>query len=454
MTTLSQPTSIAHVQDLLDEVLSKVPRELGRVLGFIQRERELDGADFVRLCVLGWLDNPDAGVGDLARFGSDLDIHITGPGIHQRFTPQAADLLAAVWEGAISHVVCADPVALPLLRRFEAVVLEDSTIIRLPDELASRFRGCGARKGIVGLESSCKLQVQLDMLSGCLRCAALRDGREADVDTPLQAQPLAAHTLFIRDRGYLDLERWLHDAEQDRDTLSYYRADVTLAEPGGEPLDLLLLLAQMSEGCDREVLVGSKQLPMRLLACRVPPDVAAARRAYLRREAASHDRAVSHVLDVLAGYSVVLTTLSPQDLSLQEALVLLRLRWQIELLFKLWKQHGSLERSRSRNPWRILCELYAKLLAMLLQHWLLVVGCWHDPHRSLVKAAQVVRKRVQLLVLALTGDLSWQRALERILRAMQHECHLDRRRTAPNTSQQLLEGLTWPPLRQRKRKRH
>jgi len=78
-------------------------------------------------------------------------------------------------------------------------------------------------------------------------------------------------------------------------------------------------------------------------------------------------------------------------LSLAEALILLRLRWQIELLFKLWKSHGQLDLWRTEKPERILCEVYAKLIGLILQHWMLIIGCWHEPHRSLVKAGKAGR---------------------------------------------------------------
>jgi IS4 transposase len=82
----------------------------------------------------------------------------------------------------------------------------------------------------------------------------------------------------------------------------------------------------------------------------------------------------------------------PERLTLREALVLGRMRWQIELLFKLWKSHGHVDESRSTKPWRILCEVYAKLLAMLVQHWVFLVSLWAYPDRSLPKAAQTVQK--------------------------------------------------------------
>jgi hypothetical protein len=39
------------------------------------------------------------------------------------------------------------------------------------------------------------------------------------------------------------------------------------------------------------------------------------------------------------------------------------------LLFKRWKSGGGLACSRGRTGGRVLCEVYAKLLAVVIQHW-------------------------------------------------------------------------------------
>ena len=100
--------------------------------------------------------------------------------------------------------------------------------------------------------------------------------------------------------------------------------------------------------------------------------------------------------------------------SVEDALVLARARWQIELLFKLWKQQGQIDEWRSRKPWRILCEVYAKLVALIIQHWLLLVSCWGYPDRSLVKAAQTVRSYAIMLVSALAGLIQLEVVLEQL----------------------------------------
>ena len=74
-----------------------------------------------------------------------------------------------------------------------------------------------------------------------------------------------------------------------------------------------------------------------------------------------------------------LTNAPIELLSFSECFLLYGVRWQIELLFKLWKSHGKLGHSNSKNKWRILCELYCKLLAVMVQHWIFLTGLWPIP---------------------------------------------------------------------------
>ena len=76
----------------------------------------------------------------------------------------------------------------------------------------------------------------------------------------------------------------------------------------------------------------------------------------------------------LADWTILITDVPAKRLRFEEALVLLRERWQMELLYKLWKSDGQIDEWRTSNPWRVLCELYAKLIGVLLQHWLIVLS--------------------------------------------------------------------------------
>ena len=78
----------------------------------------------------------------------------------------------------------------------------------------------------------------------------------------------------------------------------------------------------------------------------------------------------------VADWTILVTNVPSNLLTADEALTVMRIRWQIELIFKLWKSVNSLDKSRSEKKWRILTEVYGKLLVVLLQHWLIVMGAW------------------------------------------------------------------------------
>lgn len=125
-------------------------------------------------------------------------------------------------------------------------------------------------------------------------------------------------------------------------------------------------------------------------------------------------------------------------MSFDEALVLYGARWQIELLFKLWKSHAKLDVSRSTNPWRILGEIYSKLLACLVQHWMILMGCWNHPNRSLVKAAQVIRTNANLIAISFNRLPNMLKAFAIIIRCLDQCCKQNSKQKHPNTWKTLI----------------
>jgi len=172
---------------------------------------------------------------------------------------------------------------------------------------------------------------------------------------------------------------------------------------------------------------------------RVPEEVVNQRRRRLRADAKRRGRMPSAAPLAWCAWTIVVTSVPPTLLSLREALVLLRARWHIELLFKLWKSHGHIDESRSANPWRVLTEVFAKLLAMVVQHWLLLVSCWAFPDRSLLKAAQTIRPHALSLASALVYPAFLDHILAVVQRCVAAGCRLNRRKKKPNTYQLLLE---------------
>src|SRR2546421_11803206 len=106
----------------------------------------------------------------------------------------------------------------------------------------------------------------------------------------------------------------------------------------------------------------------------------------------------------------------------------------MELLYKLWKQHGQVDEWRTANPWRALCELYAKLIGVVLQHWLIVLFAWQDAQRSLVKLAQVVRDCAGSLMEALAGERPLSGVLRLVGRRVERGCQGNKPKKGPHSA--------------------
>lgn len=438
--------NVTHQAALLQQILGKEADELARETGFIQRERAFSGADFAQTLIFGWLQRPDERVEGFVQILGRREVTITASGLCQRFTPEAATFLQRLLERLAARQMEAERVEIPLLRRFSAVVVEDSSSILLPAPLAEVWRGCGGSQETGA--AMVKLFVRWDVLSGKLEGPQLTEGRHSDNRSPLNEDALPVGGLYLADLGFFSQYRLCRLAQRRGGGKRYFvmrlQCKTRLSTRSGHQIDLRGILPwDVGHAIERGVLLGKQaRLPVRLLLVRVSEEVAEQRRKRLREAAQDHGHEANPELLYLAGWTMVVTNVPRARLSIPEALVLLRLRWQIERLFRLWKEQGQIDEWRTKNPWRILCELYAKLAAMLIQQWLIHAGCWHDPWRSLVKAAAVVRREANRIMVALyEGGLP--QVLYSIARCMQSGCRLERRAAHPSTVQLLLEGLDW-----------
>lgn len=446
---------ITQISERLRELFGPQAEALGRETGFIQRQRLLSASAFAQASVFGWLQEPTITVGGLTQVVGRLGVQMSEPGLWKRFSPQAATFFQRLLEQASACLMQESAVEAALLRRFSAVVVEDSSTIPLPAALAQQWQGCGGSEG--SSSAAVKVFVRWDVLCGRLEGPSLTAGRHSDKRSPFAVEQLPAGCLYLADLGFYNgrrLARLQGRGGTKRSFVSRYQPHTRLYDRQGQRLELVdLVPEQVGERVETLAVLAQERLVVRVLIERVPAEVAEQRRQRLRESAQDQGREPQAETLWLADWTILLTNAPARLLSAEEVLVMVRLRWQIEWLFRLWKEHGHLDEWRSRDPWRILCELYAKLTAMGIQHWLITAGCWQDPHRSLVKAAQVVRREAGRLMVALSeGNL--ERVIGSILQCMQAGCRLNTRRSFPNTSQFVLGvPLVWPKRRAAKRKK-
>jgi hypothetical protein len=455
-----------QLEDVLRSLFTSQARQLAQETGFVQRHSPIDGAAFATTLVFGFLDEPDASYTDLQQVLACQDIVVSPQAIEQRMTEAASHFLLRMVEALLTVALVRSACELEVLSGFAGVYLQDGTIIDLPDDLQEHWRGCGGRTGSGG-EAGMRIQVRLELQEGQLEGPWLQDARASERSgaSSLEERPFPVGSLSITDTGLVTLERMRTQNETGRYWLAPASVRSKVVDHHGIVWELPALLAtrakQGRQIIDEEVLLGvSERVPCRLIA--LPQERATGKESVTckdrtaRRKGSRHDVQVGrkkapkgksgrkhHREGVqrrqLGDWIVLLTNVPASRLSATQARQLLRARWQEELLWKLWKQQGHLDVWRSEKSMRILCELYAKLIGLIIQHWLTIVGCWQDPHRSLVKAGRAVRKFSVSLVLALDGVGSFHAILARSQRVMQR-CRLNPRVKHPNTSQHLIQA--------------
>ena len=457
MTSVSVPRLSNIMQTLLTETADKA----AQLSGFAQRRSKLSGAVFAQTLVFGWLANPGATLEQLTKVAALRGVSLTPQGLDQRFTEKAARCLLAVLDAAIQTLVCADPTAVPLLQRFAGVYVHDSSTLTLPRlcALSALWAGCGnqhTQTDPSAASAALKLQVRLELSSGRLDGPHLQSGRIHDSHSPHQdAQhplhsPLPVGALRIADLGFFSLDVLGQLQHQQVYWLTRVQGHTALFDGKGERQQLGDWLveqstAQQSEQLDLPMQLGKTQrLPCRLIAVKVPAQIAAQRRRKLRQDAKRRGHNLSRERLKQAEWNIFATNVPTEMLNIHEALVLARARWQIELLFKLWKSHGGIDEWRTRNPQRIMCEVYAKLLGMVIQHWLLLVSCWADMWargHSMVKAAGTVRQYALHLAVAFGKAYRLAQAIRTVQSCIGVGCRINKSRAKPHLYQLLLQPI-------------
>ena len=431
--------TITQVAKAIQTILGPVSDQMGLETGFNQRQSKVTGSKFMQMLVFGSLENPDLSYSDLVSAAKNVGVVITKQGLEQRFSERSADLARRVLELAVQQVISTEALAVPLLERFSGVYIRDSSVISLPKGLEKIWPGCSTS---AGSNAALKLHVRLELCQGQLAGPILAAGREHDSDSPFQSEALPKGAVRIGDLAYFSLNQFAADTQQGIGWVSRFKTGTCIYTPEGEPINLLAWLRQQpASQAERPILLGKTQrLACRLLVEHLPPAAVEQRKRKLREYARKQQTPLTAELLELAQWTLLLTNISVDQLSIPEALVLVRVRWQIELLFKRWKSLFKVDEWRSQDIWRILTELYAKLLGVVVEQWILLTGIGQVAHPSFWKAALVVRQFAPLLALTLPFRSQLEDVLSLISRHFRSHCHLDTRHARPSLYQ-LLENL-------------
>lgn len=420
-------TTIPQLSHILQQLLIKDAEQIGRESGFIQRKRKFSGSSYAQSLIFGWQANPQASLEELCQSARVCGVEISPQGLQERLnSPQANRFLHQLLLKGITYLVQSSGQREDLLAQFSGVYIQDSSKIELPACLHDIWQG--NQSG----QATLKLHTVLDYQNGVFDLS-LVSGR--DHDCPLQTTDLPASSLRLADLGYFKVKVFKQLTAQGVWWVSRLPARAGIWQQDHVSHISEWLNAQDGEAIDQVVELTAQRLQCRLIAIRVPPEVAAERRKRVRESAKARKKSQLRPETLaLCDWTILMTNLPAERFTPDDVLCLQRLRWQIELLFKLWKTDLSLDEWRSQQPHQILSEIYAKLLLALIQHWCLLLGCWTYENRSLVKACQALRKHAFHLLAVLPHFSALLQALRLILPTLAR-CTVQKRKTRPATFQ-------------------
>ena len=140
------------------------------------------------------------------------------------------------------------------------------------------------------------------------------------------------------------------------------------------------------------------------------------------------------------GWTIFVTNVPASMLSLEHVALLYAVRWQVELIFKLWKSHMKLHLISGIRKERILVELYAKLIGLVLFQFLTMPLRAKDIDLSPTKAFKRFVKQSGAFAEALHSLQRVQRVIGRLHTRILKFAKREKRKKRLTTCQQLLLG--------------
>jgi hypothetical protein len=385
--------NITQLSSGLQKLLTETADAVAQATGFVKRKRIVTGADFVQGLVFGLMAEPNATRHQLhIAYNRNSSKAISAEGLDQRFTHEAVEFLKNMVENALQiGIKSRMGTAFGVLGKFKGVYVLDGTKVNINGNQQHLLTRLNLSTGEMLWQHS--------------------DQRHHENHFALTHAPLPPGALRLADLGFFHLDTFAQLNREGVYWLTRYKARTTLYDQQGQALDLVVLLQTGAVNCP--VWVGKHHLPAWLVAQPVPAPVAQKRQDKHRHRAQRKQKPVSTSVLHLAAWTIYLTSIPDLDFAALDALA--HARWQIERVFKLWKSFFRLPEARSHQPIRLLCLFWAKLLAILIAHWLIALDPRTFPQRSLWQSAQVV----QSFAFVLLDALSHPAALRRVLRRFQ-----------------------------------
>lgn len=286
---------------------------------------------------------------------------------------------------------------------FGRVLLRDSSTWQLPASLANFYQA----KGLSKTKSSIKLDYCVDYLTGKVEQLVLASGFVTDATLNMQHQPeYQKNDLIINDLAYWNYKAFKSYHQQGAYFVSRLKSDASLFDSQtGESIKLEHILPQQEQEttvCLPFYLAHPKthknSIPVRVFIEKVPQSVQEQRLKKLQEQAKKQQWNLSDLRIKLCAYNLYITNASEQQLPDTLIRLIYGIRWQIEIIFKIWKSILEIDQVKPMNIFRFESMLYGRLMLILISNQLQALFKNHlqetdDFELSEIKAVSNLKKK-------------------------------------------------------------
>lgn len=375
--------STSTILSIFDELYNPdICHQLARSSGFIQRSTsKIKGHEFLKVLTLpsnGLSEDSLNGLCErMSAFNPEADISASA--LIQRINTKAAvrfikDCFARIINLTRTRLKKQYQAIEGPLKYFKNIYIQDSTVFEINKNLAKFFPGTrrGGKKG----GSSCKSQMKIDLVhnfaTGEIADVQLYEGKRPDQALSGKIEGLVTEgDLVIRDLGYFKTESFERLDKAKAYFLSRFPSHIKvyLNPADKKPIDLATYLNMYFKNrstIDLRLWITDKRLEVRLVAYRVPKNIVTERKRKAHINSKERGRTLSKEKLALLEFSLFVTNIPVDIVSVEVIGTIYRLRWEIELIFKTWKSHLKIDILDGICLHRILCLVWSRLCMVVL----------------------------------------------------------------------------------------
>jgi hypothetical protein len=344
---------------------------IARRTGFCKRKSKVDPSVFFDLMMYDISSGKSKSLNQLSIEAQSVhDLDVTKQGIDKKFNDHTLAFIKNLIEKQLS-VELNQRIEDGWLGSFNRVTIKDGTRFNLPEDFKDHYPGSGGS----GSNAGACLQYEFDLKSGQVTDLSLSASNRPDVCDALEVlNNIAKGDLVIRDLGYYAFESFLNIVNKGAFFLSRLRPKISVFEMKSgklQMIDFKLLYHSMKrhhQSCIyKDVFIGTAtKLPVRLVIELMPDEIYQERLRKIHKSNKKKGRQSSEKHKILSRFNLFITNVPKAVLPDRVISCLYRIRWQIELIFKIWKSVIGINHTRKMKLKRWLCLLYFKLLIMIV----------------------------------------------------------------------------------------